>query len=208
MTSRFGVEMKAQTQIISAILVFLVALAAVALVLPWALTMVQKKKDMKNVDDVYNFFLKLDEVIRDVAKNGGEESLTLKVPGELTVYPDSSNHPYNNSITFSFLSKVSNIAVNVGEIPLNTPNQNSTATLGVDTPSVIFGKANLTDDSILVQYRLWYRTLVDVDGDKFKIVLNTSENSILNSTLGFVRVQRLGTRTVGDLTLTEINVIV
>jgi len=200
--------MKAQTQIISAILVFLIALAAVALVLPWALTMVQKKKDMKNVDDVYNFFLKLDEVIRDVAKNGGEESLTLKVPGELTVYPDSSNHPYNNSITFSFLSKVSNIAVNVGEIPLNTPNQNSTATLGVDTPSVIFGKANLTDDSILVQYRLWYRTLVDVDGKKFKIVLNTSENSILNSTLGFVRVQRLGTRTVGDLTLTEINVIV
>jgi len=200
--------MKAQTQIISAILVFLVALAAIALVLPWALTMVQKKKDMKNVDDVYNFFLKLDEVIRDVAKNGGEESLTLKVPGELTVYPDSSNHPYNNSITFSFLSKVSNIAVNVGEIPLNTPNQNSTATLGVDTPSVIFGKANLTDDSILVQYRLWYRTLVDVDGNKFKIVLNTSENSILNSTLGFVRVQRLGTRTIGDLTLTEINVIV
>jgi len=200
--------MKAQTQIISAILVFLVALAAVALVLPWALTMVQKKKDMKNVDDVYNFFLKLDEVIRDVAKNGGEESLTLKVPGELTVYPDSSNHPYNNSITFSFLSKVSNIAVNVGEIPLNTPNQNSTATLGVDTPSVIFGKANLTDDSILVQYRLWYRTLVDVDGNKFKIVLNTSGNSILNSTLGFIRVQRLGTRTVGDLTLTEINVIV
>ena len=200
--------MKAQTQIISAILVFLIALAAVALVLPWALTMVQKKKDMKNVDDVYNFFLKLDEVIRDVAKNGGEESLTLKVPGELTVYPDSSNHPYNNSITFSFLSKVSNIAVNVGEIPLNTPNQNSTATLGVDTPSVIFGKANLTDDSILVQYRLWYRTLVDVDGNKFKIVLNTSENSILNSTLGFIRIQRLGTRTVGDLTLTEINVIV
>ena len=130
------------------------------------------------------------------------------MPGELTVYPDSSNHPYNNSITFSFLSKVSNIAVNVGEIPLNTPNKNSTATLGVDTPSVIFGKANLTDDSILVQYRLWYRTLVDVDGNKFKIVLNTSENSILNSTLGFVRVQRLGTRTIGDLTLTEINVIV
>ena len=208
MTSRFGVEMKAQTQIISAILVFLVALAAIALVLPWALTMIQKKKDMKNVDDVYNFFLKLDEVIRDVAKNGGEESLTLKVPGELTVYPDSSNHPYNNSITFSFLSKVSNIAVKVGEIPLNTPNQNSTATLGVDTPSVIFGKANLTDDSILIQYRLWYRTLVDVDGNKFKIVLNTSENSILNSTLGFIRVQRLGTRTVGDLTLTEVNVIV
>jgi len=200
--------MKAQTQIVSMILIFLIALAAIALVLPWALTMIQKKKDTKNVDDVYNFFLKLDEVIRDVAKNGGEESLTLKVPGILTVYPDPSNHPYNNSITFSFLSKVSNIAVNVGEIPLNTPNQNSTATLGVDTPSVIFGKANLTDDSILVQYRLWYRTLVDIDGNKFKIVLNTSGNSILNSTLGFIRVQRLGTRTVDDLTLTEINVIV
>ena len=208
MISLFGVEMKAQTQIVSMILIFLIALAAIALVLPWALTMIQKKKDTKNVDDVYNFFLKLDEVIRDVAKNGGEESLTLKVPGILTVYPDPSNHPYNNSITFSFLSKVSNIAVNVGEIPLNTPNQNSTATLGVDTPSVIFGKANLTDDSILVQYRLWYRTLVDIDGNKFKIVLNTSGNSILNSTLGFIRVQRLGTRTVDDLTLTEINVIV
>ena len=202
--------MKAQSQVVSAIIVILIALALLALVVPWALTMIQKKKDMKSLDDVYNFFQTLDKTIRDIANNGGEESLSLKVPGRLEVYPASFSSPLNNSIIFSFDSKVSNIAVGVGEIPLNTPNTNETASLGVDAPSVIFGNATRINDEIRIRYRLWYRTLEDSSNHAYKIVLNTSNDEYLNSTTGFLRIQRLGSEFIEskNLTITKINVII
>ena len=200
-----------QLQVVSVIIIIALSLGAVATVYPWASSMIQKKNDMKNLDDTYNFFQKLDETIRTIEKQGGEESLVLKVPGKLTVYPELVPS-LNNSITFIFESKVSNIAE--GDwIPLNTPNMNETATLGVDPPSVIFGKAERTEESINVTYRLWYRELDDPSGDyAYRIVLNTSDNKEKSTTTGFLRIQRLGSRSTlidgKTLTITEINIIV
>jgi len=202
--------MKAQTQVISIIIIVAIALGAMALVLPWTYGMIQKKKDMKSLDDVYYFFQDLDETIIDVANNGGEETLRLDVTGKFTVYPESLNSPFNNSITFDFMSKVSNIAE--GDwIPLNTPNMNATATLGVDTPSVIFGRATRIGDQISIRYRIWFRELHDFSGKGYKIVLNTTDNNVKTSTSGFIRVQRLGSKETyppgKTLTITEINII-
>ena len=203
--------MKAQTQVVSIIIIVAIALGALSLVLPWTYGMIQKKKDMKSLDDVYYFFQDLDENIRDVAKNGGEKTLTLDVPGIFAVYPESSNSAFNNSISFNFTSKVSNIAV--GDwIPLNTPNMNVTATLGVDTSSVIFGRANRIGDQILIQYRVWFRELDDQSGKAYKIFLNTTDNNPKTSTTGYIRIQRIGSKEIPitgkTLTITEINIIV
>ncbi len=195
-----------QAQVVSVVIVILIALGALALVLPWTYGMIQKKKDMKSLDDVYNFFQTLDETIRNIAKSGGEESLSLKVPGKFTVYPESTASPLNNSIVFLFSSKVSNIAPG-GWIPLNTPNMNEIATLGIDTPSVILGNSTQIGDSMRIQYKLWYRTLKDTTGKGYKIVLNTSNNDVKSTTSGYLRIQRLGSGGT-TLTITEINVIV
>jgi hypothetical protein len=203
--------MKAQNQVVSIILIIAIALGALSLVLPWAYGMIQKKKDMKSLDDVYYFFQDLDENIRDVANNGGEKTLTLEVPGMFKVYPESSNSPFNNSITFDFMRKVSNIYL--GDwIPLNTPNMNATATLSVDTSSVIFGKATRTGDQILIQYKVWFRELDDLSEKGYKIFLNTTDNQIKTSTTGYMRIQRIGSKEKPvpgkTLTITEINIIV
>jgi hypothetical protein len=200
-----SVKMKGQTNIISVIIIILIATAAMATVLPWAYSMIQKKQDMKTMDDVYNFFQTMDSTIRNIAQNGGEESLQLKVPGKLEVYPDSVS---NNSIIFTTESKVSFIAE--GDwIPLNTPNMNETATLGPDSASVIFGKAQRSGDKIIVQYKLWYRALNNTSGHLYKIVLNTSNNNAISTTTGFMRVQSLGSQDVTGkpLTITKINII-
>ena len=201
--------MKAQTKIVSVLLIILLTTAAMATVLPWAYNMIQKKQDMKSLDDVYNFFQTMDATIRNIAQNGGEESLRFKVPGKFEVYPDSDSSELSNSIIFMMESKVSFIAE--GDwITLNTPNQNETATLGVDTPSVIFGKAEMSGDKILVQHKLWYRTLNDTSGNLYKIVLNTSNDETVNTTNGFLRIQRIGSEVVTGktLTITKINIIV
>jgi len=197
---------RGQVQVVSVVVVILIALGALALVLPWTYGMIQKKKDMKSLDDVYNFFQTLDETIRNIAKSGGEQTLSLKVPGKFTVYPESANSLHNNSIIFIFSGKVSNIAPG-GWIPLNTPNTNENATLGVDTSSVIFCNATQIGDSMLIQYKLWYRTLTDTTGKGYKIVLNTTNNEIKSTTTGFLRIQRLGSGGT-TLTITQINVIV
>ncbi len=207
--------MKGQTKIISVMLIILIATAAIATVLPWTYSMIQKKQDMKSIEDAYNFFETLDATIRNVAQNGGEESLTLKVPGKLEIIPDALSDDNSNSVLFMMESKVSLIAEcdpSVPEklcwIPLNTPNINETATLGVDPPSVIFGKAQRYGDKIDVQYRLWYRALNDTSGNLYKIVLNTSNDETIDTTTGFMRIQRLGSLTDESLTITKINIIV
>jgi len=207
---------KGQVQLVSIVIIIVLLLAVIAMVLPWALTMIQKKKDMKTLDDVYNFFQNMDETIRNVARGGGEESLTLKVPGKFTIYPSLSNSYMNNSIVFVFESLASNIA-QCGTlpfeqcwIPLNTPNTNKTATLGLDSPSVIFAAANETQNKLEIRYRLWYRTLNDTNGHYYKIILNTSGNTEKTTTYGFMRIQRIGSREIPSesLTITEINIIV
>jgi len=200
--------MKGQANIISILIIILIATAAIATVVPWTYNMVQKKKDLKSLDDVYNFFQTLDATIRNIAQNGGEESLRLNVPGKLEVFPDSTSSEFNNSIIFMMESKVSLIAE--GDwIPLNTPNMNKTATLGIDSPSVIFGRAEKSGDKINLRYRLWYRTLNDTSGHLYKIILNTSNGNTISTTTGFMRVQRLGSMDVigKPLTITKINII-
>lgn len=206
-----GVEwkMKGQTKIISVLIIILIATGTTATVVPWAYTMIQKKQDMKSLDDVYNFFESLDATIRNIAQHGGEEGLTLKVPGKFEITPDAISSGDSNSIIFSMESKVSLIAE--GDwIPLNTPNINETATLGVDTPSVIFGKAQQSGDKINTQYKLWYRTLNDTSGNMYKIILNTSDDTVKTTTTGSMRIKRIGSEEVAgkSLTITKINIIV
>lgn len=198
--------MKGQQQVVSVVIIIGLILGATVTVLPWASKMIEKRKDLKTLDDVYNFFINLDETIREIAKNGGEESLSLDVPGILTVSPDE------NAIVFRFTNKVSNIAEG-DYIPLNTPNMNETGTLGVDTPSVIFGKAEKKGSEIEISYKLWYRELEDpLTNNVYIISLTTTDGTEKSSNTGFMRIQRIGTFKTTEnsktLTTTEINIIV
>jgi hypothetical protein len=204
--------MKGQSQVVSVVIIVLLVSASVATILPWGTKVIQKKKDVKSLDDSYNFFISLDKAVRDVAKNGGEQTLDLDVPGVIEVYPNSSSDQFNNSITFYFRSKASNIAPG-GWIPLNTPNTNETAVLSIDYPSVIFGKSEMGEDQITVRYRLWYRELYDKQTDHgYKIILKTTDGQKKATTSGFVKIQRLGSQTVmqgaKEMTYTNINIIV
>ncbi|MFH8080848.1 MAG: hypothetical protein QXO84_03155 [Candidatus Aenigmatarchaeota archaeon] len=200
--------MKAQTQVVSVILIIGIAFAAIAAILPWSINMIQKRKDAKAVDDAFNFFILLESKIRNVAQSGGDESLELKIPGKLTVYPSSISGENNNSINFETTSKVSNIAPDQGWLCMST-NCNATATLGKDDFGVILGKATKNNDNMIVEYKLWFRELKDRQtGHTFKILLNTTNNRIISTTMPFIRIQKLRTYATQDLTITEINIII
>ncbi|MEM5793226.1 MAG: hypothetical protein QXY45_02605 [Candidatus Aenigmatarchaeota archaeon] len=203
--------MKGQSQMVSAILIVLITLGIIGGIYPWASSVIQKKKDSKTVDDVYNFFQKLDSTIINIARNGGEESVELKTPGIIEVYPNSiSNNPLNNSIVFKFQSKVTNVAGTSEWIPLNTPNSNPTGILGIDKPGVILANSTIGERDIDVWYRVWYRELRDPEtGKTYKINITTSDQQIKASSYGFIRIQKIGSTLYGDnLITTEVNIIV
>ncbi|MEM5878292.1 MAG: hypothetical protein QXF12_05430 [Candidatus Aenigmatarchaeota archaeon] len=199
--------MKAQTQVVSVILVVGIALAAVATITPWSLNMIQKRKDAKAVEDVFNFFFLLDSKIREVAVNGGEQTLMIKVPGKISVYPYISEQATSNNITFSFTSKVSNVALN--EWISFTPNKNKTATLGVDSFGVIQARAQRQRDYMKMDYNLWYRDLLDRQANRlYRIKLSTINDQVVQSTTGFIRIQRGEITTTQGLTITEVKIII
>lgn len=199
-------------QVVSVVLVIALVVGGVATVYPWASSMIEKKGDMKNLDDVYNFFQTLDTTIREIANVGeGGESLALKVDGQLSAYPGSFVGEFNNSIIFSFNNKVSNIAV--GDwIPLSWPNAEEPATLGLDPPSVIFGRATQQEDTLTIEYRLWYRELDSSPTRGYKITLITEDGTEKTTTTGFIRVEAAGSRDeVIDgktITMNEIKIII
>lgn len=201
--------MKAQSQVISVILIISLTIASIATILPWAISMIQKRKDAKAVDDTFNFFIQLDSKIRQVAQNGGEDSISLDIPGKMTVYPYSVLGEHNNSINFVFSSKSSNIAP--GEWLCLSVNCNKTATLGTDNFGVIFGKAEKKDDYLVVEYKLWYRELLDREkNQKYLIILNTTDNNIKSTTVSYLRIQKIKSYNIQaqSLTITEINIII
>ncbi|MBU5687792.1 MAG: hypothetical protein KQA41_03180 [Candidatus Aenigmarchaeota archaeon] len=199
--------MKAQTQVVSVILIIGIAIAAIATITPWSMSMIQKRKDAKAVDDAFNFFILLDSKIRNIAQNGGEESIQLNVPGKLTIYPSNIMDVNNNSINFVFTSKVSNIAP--GEWLCLSSNCNETATLGTDSFGVILGKALRENDYLKIEYKLWYRDLLDREkNQKYRIIINTTDNQIKQTTTPYLRIQKLRSYTSQSLTITEINIIV
>lgn len=203
---------KGQSQIVSALTITIVSLVIVGTVFSWAINVIQKKKDSKSLDDVYKFFQDLDLTITNIARTGGEESVKIEVPGIITVYPEKyPDITLNNSIMFEFNSKVSNVAALDQWIPLDTPNSNTSATLGIDKTSVIFAKANQQNEGINIWYRLWFRELEDKSFNKrYKIILNPSEVVQKTTNKGFLRIQRLETtsRDNGNLIITQINIIV
>ncbi|MEM5799421.1 MAG: hypothetical protein QXZ43_02030 [Candidatus Aenigmatarchaeota archaeon] len=199
--------MKAQTQVVSFILIIGIAIAAIATITPWSMSMIQKRKDAKAVDDVFNFFILLDSKIRNIAQNGGEETLELNIPGKLTVYPYLIIGENNNSINFIFTSKVSNIVS--GEWICLSVNCNKDATLGVDNFGVIFGKAEKKEDYLTIEYKLWYRNLLDKEKNQiYRIDLKTTDNEIKSTTIPYLRIQKGRTYTTESLTITEINIII
>jgi len=207
--------MKAQTEILSYIMIFVVASGLTATAIMWGIPLIQKKQDVKNLDDVYNFFVTLDQKIRSVTKGGPEETLSINVDGILTLYPYDYNDPIlNNSITFTFLNKVSNIAVTDPPewIPITTGNTKEApeAILGIDPPSVIFGKTQKSEPSLEVTYRLWYRGLQNPERNEVsKIILKREDGSSdkLSSTSGFIRVKLNTTKLVGQTYFTEVIII-
>jgi len=221
--------MKAQADIISAVMIIIMAMSIASFAIIWGKPLIEKRQDMSLVERVYKSFDRdnsnsLTRKIEYVAKYGGEQTFSIDADGLWTFYPCADQGisacvctapacpSENNSVQFSFLSKVSNVAVDRGWIPGTCGSP--PGLVGADTYSVICGKAETAvEGDFKLTYKTWFRELDENPADPntkgYKIILS-APTGVTGSTGRSIRISRgtISPQTVGGKTLitTEIKI--
>lgn len=202
---------KAQADVVSAILIVIIALGLAATAYTWGLPLIQKKQDTAVVDRVTSYFDQnngnsLPSRIEFIANNGGEQVFNLDAEGFWVINPCppsdlSACNPSpavdvtkeNNSLQFTFFSKISNVATQSGFISL-TPGAScppAEGILGKDKSSVVCAKAEPVHDGFDITYKVWFRELAESAAPRgYKIDLTRHESSAYNTTGKAIRILR------------------
>jgi hypothetical protein len=202
---------KAQVDIVSAIIIIIIAIGLVSSAYLWGLPLIQKRQDAALVERVSNYFSQKNEnslpnKIERIANTGGEDTFTLDVNGLWVLDPSE------NSISFTFFSRVSNIG-SAAWVSLTTAAScpPSVGTLGIDKPSVVCARADTLADGYNITYKIWFRQLDESGGARgYKIKLVQHPTSPLTSTGKSVRIFRGDISTVPGvqtLIITEIKIL-
>jgi hypothetical protein len=194
---------KAQADIVSAVIIVLIALSLTATALIWGLPLIQKRQDSAIVARVSNLFSQeLPSKIKYVANVGGSEVFSLDANG-IWILNSSSN-----TLTFTFFSKVSDKAVDIGRwigpncisTGVNTSNP---GTLGIDEPCLICVRSDTAGTGYNITYQLGCRQLV---GETKNYKINLVSSGVTTSTAKTIRISRKSVSQSDNLIITEIEI--
>jgi hypothetical protein len=203
---------KAQSDIISALIIITIAIGLVSSAYMWGLPLIQKRQDAALSERVSNYFDQKNEnslpsEIEYVANNGGEQTFNLDVDGLWLLSPSE------NSISFTFFSRATNIGKD-DWISLTTGATcpPSIGVIGIDKPSVVCARSGNLADGFNITYKVWFRRLNESSGIRFyEINLTQDLRGPLTSTGKNVRISRAGVSNIplGGQTLinTEIKIL-
>jgi hypothetical protein len=208
---------KAQTEIVSIILIVAIALGLTASVYTWGLPLIQKRQDTSKMNSVSGFFDQnninsLPTEIELVANNGGEKTLTFDVDG---VWNLSETE---NSISFFTHSLISNICIaGSGSCPdwvSLTPGATCPPTygiIGVDKSSVVCANVVPLGNGFGITYKVYFRGLADISVTKGSSIILFSESGVTSSTGKSIRISRdsMYTDTISGIpiSLTKIKIL-
>lgn len=182
---------KGQSDIISAVLIIIIAAGLVATAYTWGIPLIQKQQDTALVNRVENYFSddnvnSIPKKIVSIATNGGEETFFEDVKGFWLLVPNSTFSADNNSLTFTFFSRVSNVASGTW-VPLNDVSCPAIAGFVGDSPYAICARSDPISNGFNVTYRVQFRPLYS-NAQGYEIFL--LQPSLNTSTLQSIRIQK------------------
>lgn len=151
--------MKGVSEIISAVLVVLIAIALVAVAYTWGLPLIQKMQAKVITERVAGYFdpnnvNSLQRKITSVASRGGEDVFKLDVDGLWII------SAAENSIQFTFFSKATNIGT--GDwVPILADSCVVTPAYLGSNPFVTCARSDPMGDGYNITYKVWFRELID-----------------------------------------------
>ncbi|MFH7882430.1 MAG: hypothetical protein QW140_01780 [Candidatus Aenigmatarchaeota archaeon] len=207
---------KAQVDIISAIIIVIIALTLFSAAYFWGMPLIQKRQDTALVERAFKYFdpknpNSIGRRIEYVANFGGEQTFSIDLDGIWILKQFNDVSEENNSLLFTFSSKISNVAPNFGWVPFSS-NIQEIGKLGLDDPSVVFERADSSGGRYDITLRVWFRELESMDGTKgYKINLINDTAGRTVSTSKYIKISRgniISTQENGKtLTITEIKIL-
>jgi hypothetical protein len=185
---------KAQSDIVSAVLIVAIALALASSAYMWGIPLIQKRQDTalaERVDSNFNQenINSLPNTIEAIANNGGEKNFYIDANGLWMLNETETGDYY---IQFNFATKASKFATDT-DYPISlTPGVDCASgdipngTLGLDRASMVCVKATRIGDEIDVSYRVLFRKLYEDPFAKnpkgYQIVLVKDLSGLASST--------------------------
>ncbi|HKZ45495.1 MAG TPA: hypothetical protein VJ343_02210 [archaeon] len=218
--------MKAQSDIISSVIIIIIAISLVSTAYMWGMPLIQKRQDTALSDRVGKFFdpnnyNSIIKKIEYIAKNGGEDTFNLDVDGLWTLFscPSADGisecscdvlttgcNTENNSVQFSFFSRVTNIAYDQGWVSLSATNTGGIGTVGIDNTFVVWAKAVKSGEGFQITYKIWFRELDESPTKGYKIDLVSPSGKSISSGKA-IRISNEGTKYISvgkELIITKI----
>jgi flagellin-like protein len=211
--------MKGISEIISAVLVVLIAIALVSMAYTWGLPLIQKARGEAIAERVHTYFnpdnaASLQSKMMGAVNLGGESVFNLDVDGIWILLPPDASTVENNSIQFTFFSKVSKVGYSGEWIPIFGGGCDpSPRYLGVDRPYVTCARASALGDGYNITYKVQFRELIDTSDPTYKTRQTIRIVSLgpTASTGKYVRISRGDTRKISEddknLIITELKII-
>jgi hypothetical protein len=160
------IKIKAVSEIISVVMIIIISIGLISATYMYGLPLIQKSQDKSTLERTISFFdynnpSSLPKKIEFVANTGSTEVLMLDTQGIWEVHPFNESSPLNNSIVFSFFSKVTNI--NTDQPISLTPGGSCPPIPGIigrDSFSVVCISGNPIYDGFNITYFIFFRNLI------------------------------------------------
>lgn len=202
--------LKGQSDIISAIIIVVIAIGLVGTAYTWGLPLIQKQQDTALAERVTNYFSNdntnsIQKKIVSVATNGGEDTFAEDVSGFWQLVPNGAFSIDNNSLSFTFFSRVSNVATGQW-VPLNGVSCPAPSGSVGEDPYAICARADLLSNGYNITYKVQFRALLGA-GQGYEIYLLQHPSGSLTSTAKLLRIQKGNSYTSGNLIITEVKIL-
>jgi len=196
---------KSQADIVSAVIIVVLALSLTSSALLWGLPLIQKRQDSVMVTRAHNFFNKeLVSKIKSVANVGGTEKAILDVKGIWTL------NVTKNTISFMFFSKASDKATGVwvGEGCDSVEGfKGQEGIFGEEEPCLVCAFSKEVSGGYEITYEIGCRTLTS-DGKKYKIEFVKPTGGLTTSTGKGIAISRQSVSQVDpNLIITKIEIL-
>ena len=208
--------MRAQSSVISLILIAGIIIALVGAAYVWAVPLIEKRITVTDYDLVEKFVLDLDARIVDIA-NSGSGTERLQIPrGKMTLLPMNYPGEYNNTINLDFV--VSQPLITEGAmIPIKTTSLDPVGEYGKTEPRIITLSRMPGTEGVNLNMNMTYRELRSISPKGYVISLcpvtgfgscqsPISGNNAITVSYGGTEVVPRGVADGGPLTLTKIRV--
>jgi hypothetical protein len=204
--------MKAISEIVSVVMIIAVSIGLISAAYLYSLPLLEKSQDRSELERIISFFnyynpSSLPQKIEFVANTGSTETLKLDARGIWEIHPFNEVSPLNNSIVFSFISKVTNINTrNLISLTEGETCPPRSGVVGKESYSTVCIKGSPAIDGFNITYFIFFRNITSPSGEIYSINIISSTGTTVKSTGNTIRISKLGMEKNQNIIITKVKI--